>query len=203
MNKLEVEYIPVGEIIPYDKNPLKNDKAVDIVAKSITEFGFKNPIILDKNNVIICGHTRLKAAQKLGMIEVPVIWADDLTEEQVQAFRIMDNKSIEYADWDVDLLKEEFDKLKLSNYDLSLTGFNFGEIDNLDLVNGTNNEWVGMPDFEKKDDSLKIIIHFDNEKDREEFNKKYPFNYTTKQDNAWTMWWPYKEREDTSSLKYE
>ena len=74
---IEIEYIPISEVIPYSKNPRKNDQAVDIVAKSIQSYGFKNPIILDKNNIIIAGHTRLKAAQKLGLNEVPVIWADD------------------------------------------------------------------------------------------------------------------------------
>src|SRR3990167_10369698 len=128
---MDVENIPIAEIIPYSKNPRKNDKAVDIVAKSIKEFGFKVPIILDKNNVIIAGHTRLKAAIKLGLFEVPVIWADDLTPEQVKAFRIMDNKSTEYADWNMDLLKIELLDLKNANYDLDLTGFNEIELNKL------------------------------------------------------------------------
>jgi len=128
---LEIEYIPISEIIPYDKNPRKNDQAVDIVAKSIKEFGFKVPIILDKNNVIIAGHTRVKAAIKLGLTEVPVIWADDLTEEQVKAFRLMDNKSIEYASWDWDLLKEELKGLQTINFDLNLTGFDEAELNQL------------------------------------------------------------------------
>src|SRR3990167_3710485 len=108
MEKIKIEYIPINEIIPYSKNPRKNEKTVDIVAKSIKEFGFKNPIILDKNNEIVAGHTRLKAAIKLGLTEVPIIWADDLTESQVKAYRIMDNKSMEYAEWDFELLKTKF-----------------------------------------------------------------------------------------------
>lgn len=125
MERLEIEYIPISEIQPYKNNPRKNDRAVDIVAKSIKEFGFRNPIILDKKNEIIAGHTRLKAAIKLGMNDVPVIWADDLTEEQVKAFRIMDNKSIEYAQWDWELLKGEFECIS----NLSLTGFSEAEIE--------------------------------------------------------------------------
>jgi len=128
MEKLEITYVPLSEIQPYSNNPRKNDKAVDVVAKSIKEFGFRVPIILDKNNVIIAGHTRLKAAIKLGLNEVPVIWADDLTEEQVKAFRIMDNKSSEYAEWDDNLLKEELNDLKESGMDLELTGFSKEEL---------------------------------------------------------------------------
>src|SRR3990167_10141697 len=128
---MDVENIPIAEIIPYSKNPRKNDKAVDIVAKSIKEFGFKVPIILDKNNVIIAGHTRKLAAEKLGLKEVPVLWADDLTDEQIKAFRIMDNKSSEYAQWDFELLKTELTELKGLNYDLNLTGFSEVELNKL------------------------------------------------------------------------
>lgn len=125
---MQIDLIPISEAVPYSKNPRKNDKAVDIVAKSIKEFGFKVPIILDKNNIIVAGHTRLKAAQKLGLKEVPVIWADDLNEEQIKAFRIMDNKSTEYAKWDFDLLKNEIEELKTLGTDLSLTGLREIEI---------------------------------------------------------------------------
>jgi len=124
---MEIENIPISEIKPYGKNPRKNEKAVEIVAKSIKEFGFKVPMILDKNNEIIAGHTRLKAAIKLGMTNVPVIRADELNEEQVKAFRIMDNKSIEYSGWDWELLKGEFEQIK----DLSFTGFSEAEIDKI------------------------------------------------------------------------
>jgi hypothetical protein len=121
--KIQIEYIPISECIPYKNNPRKNDKAVEIVKKSIAENGFKNPIILDKNNEIIAGHTRLNASKELGFNEVPVIWADDLTEEQVKAFRIMDNKSQEYAGWDFEMLKEELEDLKELDFELDKTGF--------------------------------------------------------------------------------
>lgn len=90
----------VNDLVPYEKNPRKNDKAVKAVANSIKEFGFKVPIIVDKNNVIVAGHTRLKAAIKLGLEEVPCIIADDLTEDQIKAFRLADNKVGEIAEWD-------------------------------------------------------------------------------------------------------
>lgn len=112
----------INLIIPYENNPRNNDKAVEAVANSIREFGFKIPIIIDKNNVIIAGHTRLKAAKKLGLTDVPVVKADDLTEDQVKAFRLADNKVSEIASWNEDLLLEE---LKAINLDM--TQFNFEE----------------------------------------------------------------------------
>lgn len=92
MQNIRIEYKKISEIKPYRNNPRKNDKAVDAVATSIKEFGFKNPIIVDGAGEIIAGHTRLKAAEKLGFEEVPVIEAADLTDEQAKAFRLADNK---------------------------------------------------------------------------------------------------------------
>ena len=112
MGKLKIEYIDTEKLIPYINNPRINDKAVDVVAASIKEFGFKNPIIIDKENVIIAGHTRLKAAKKLGMEEVPVIRVEDLTENQIKAFRIADNKTVEFAEWDMELLRLELEELE-------------------------------------------------------------------------------------------
>lgn len=124
MQRSEIEWMPIASIKPYDKNPRRNDDAVDAVANSITEFGFKNPIIVDNDLTIIAGHTRLKAAKKLGLKEVPVIIASDLTPEQVKAFRIIDNKTAELADWDMDLLKGEMDDL-----DIDWSEFGFDDVD--------------------------------------------------------------------------
>jgi site-specific DNA-methyltransferase (adenine-specific) len=142
MEKLRIIYKKVEDLIPYVNNPRNNDSAVDVVANSINEFGFKVPIIIDKSNIIIAGHTRLKAAQKLGIEEVPVIIADDLTPAQIKAFRIMDNKSSEYAEWDYDALKIELESLKELNFDLDLTGFGESEKDKgkYYLVEGDENE---------------------------------------------------------------
>ena len=104
MRQLKIEYLKTDNLVPYINNPRINDNAVDVVAGSIAEFGFRNPIIVDKNNVIIAGHTRLLAAKKLGLAEVPVIRADDLTETQVKALRIADNKTAELAEWDTEML---------------------------------------------------------------------------------------------------
>ncbi|WP_297420505.1 DNA modification methylase [Clostridium sp.] len=125
-NKLNVEYINIDVLIPYINNPRKNDKAIDMVAGSIKEFGFKNPIIVDKDNIIIAGHTRYEASKKIGLDEVPVIKADDLTEKQIKAFRIADNKTAEFAEWNMDLLV-----LELEGLEDIFTGFEAVELEDI------------------------------------------------------------------------
>ena len=120
MKNINIVYKKIDELKPYKNNPRKNDKAVKAVADSIKEFGFKVPIILDSNMEIIAGHTRLKAAKRLKYKEVPCIIADDLTPDQVRAFRLVDNKVGELAEWDIDLLN-----IELSEIELDLTPFDF------------------------------------------------------------------------------
>ena len=116
--------LPVSEVRPYERNPRKNADAVKYVKASIEKFGFKVPIIIDSNRVIICGHTRLLAAKSLGMAEVPCIFADDLTDEQVRAYRLADNKVSEFAEWDMDLLGGELDDI-MAACDIDMTAFGF------------------------------------------------------------------------------
>ena len=116
------------ELIPYANNPRENDGAVDAVAASIKEFGFKVPIIIDKDNVIVAGHTRLKAANKLNIDKVPCIIADDLSEEQIKAFRLADNKVSELAQWDFSKLEEELKELSEMDLDFQMDEFGFSEI---------------------------------------------------------------------------
>ena len=106
----------LSDIKPYDRNPRYNDAAVDAIAKSITEFGFLNPIVVDKDNVIICGHTRFKAAQQLGLLSVPVVVADWLSEDQVNAYRIADNKTSELATWNYEQLISEIRDLENASF---------------------------------------------------------------------------------------
>ena len=120
MKQLEIKYMSVNDIKPYKDNPRINEKAIPYVMNSIKEFGFKNPIIIDKNNIIICGHTRLESAKRLKYTEVPVIYADDLSDEQIKAFRLADNKVSEIAEWDLELLDNE-----LSEIDLDMEQFGF------------------------------------------------------------------------------
>jgi len=132
MNDLEVCWWPIDKPIPYARNSRRiPERAVDKVAASLKEFGWRQPIVVDKDGVIICGHTRLLAARKLGLKQVPVHVATNLTSAQVKAYRLMDNRSHEEADWDEDLLALELQEIQESEFDLSLTGFDPGEIDKL------------------------------------------------------------------------
>ena len=123
---MEVKEINISDIKPYKNNPRNNDDAVDYVANSIKEFGFKQPIVLDKDNIIVIGHTRLKASKKLGLKKVPCIYADDLTEDQIKALRLADNKVGEVATWDEESLVLEIDDIEL---DLEPFGFEINLFD--------------------------------------------------------------------------
>lgn len=126
---MKAREISIAKLHEYDDNPRWNDNAVEAVAESIRQFGFKVPIIIDRNGVIIAGHTRLKAAKRLGMQTVPVIIADDLTPEQVQAFRLADNKTGELAEWDMTKLAQELSVLV--DFDMQAFGFDqdeFGDV---------------------------------------------------------------------------
>lgn len=136
MDKTKVTYMDVDSLIPYANNPRLNDNAVDAVAASIKEFGFKVPIVVDGENVIINGHTRLKAAHKLGLTQVPVIVADDLTPEQVKAFRLADNKTSELAEWDLGKLDIELGQIP----DIDMGAFGF-ELD-------TGGDWFSRDERE-------------------------------------------------------
>lgn len=140
---MEIIYKKLSELRPYKNNPRKNINAIPFVTESIRNFGFRNPIIIDKNNVIVCGHTRLASAKELGLEEVPCIVADDLSDEQVKAFRLADNKVAEMAEWDYDLLNMELDDIV--GIDMEDFGFLDNNIDwdNVDELNEENYEEPG------------------------------------------------------------
>lgn len=121
MNRLQIIYKNIEEIKPYEKNPRRNKKAIEYVKNSIKEFGFKVPVIIDKNDVIVCGHTRVESAKLLNITKIPCIIADELNEEQIKAFRIADNKVSEMATWDYDKLSLELDKIE--QIDMELMNF--------------------------------------------------------------------------------
>src|SRR3984893_16961381 len=130
MNELRVSVCPVDKVIPFARNARKIPaSAVDKVAASIKEFGWRQPIVVDREGVIICGHTRLLAAKKLGLQQVPVHVAENLTPPQVKAYRLMDNRSHEETDWDLELLGPELEELHALDFDLELTGFDPNEIE--------------------------------------------------------------------------
>jgi DNA modification methylase len=128
---LTVEAWPVARLIPYARNPRRNDEAVDRMCAAIREFGFRIPVVARSDGTVIDGHLRLKAAQRLGLPEVPVALADDLSEAQIKAFRLLANRSASWAEWDDELLALELKDLQDAGYDLGLTGFDAGELRNL------------------------------------------------------------------------
>ncbi|MCL6546732.1 MAG: ParB N-terminal domain-containing protein [Bryobacteraceae bacterium] len=141
---MKIELWPLSKVKPYPNNPRLNDDAVDAVAASLREFGFRQPIVVDTEGVIICGHTRWKAAQKLGLEKVPVHVAKDLSPEQIKAYRIADNQTASLAEWDYDLLPIELGELQAANYDLGLLGFDQDEL--AKLLGGELQEGLTDPD---------------------------------------------------------
>ena len=141
---MQIESVALNKIIPYIRNPRKNDNAVEKVASSIQEFGFRQPIVVDSKNVIIAGHTRFEAAKRLGLDVVPIHVADGLTEQQAKAYRIADNRVSQEAEWDYDLLKLELEEIESPE----LTGFEEFEIS--DILKEINVE----PSFENEQQRL-------------------------------------------------
>ena len=137
----------VKDLKPYEKNPRKNDDAVQYVANSIKEFGFRVPIVIDSDNTIVCGHTRWKASKLLKMETVPCVIADDLTEEQIKAFRVADNKTSEKSGWDFALLDTEL--AEIETIDMTLLGFDEAK----------NSEPIDLDDEEPKTDRATKIVH--------------------------------------------
>ena len=131
---IAIQQMNIDDIIPYDRNPRKNDHAIDKISAAIREYGFKVPVIIKSDGTIIDGHLRYKAAKKLGFKTLPVLIADDLTETQIKAFRISINRMADLADWDNELLKLEIQDLKDADFDVNLTGFNDVEIEGFEDV---------------------------------------------------------------------
>jgi hypothetical protein len=152
--------LPVSEVRPYEKNPRKNADAVKFVKASIEQFGFKVPIIVDSNRVVVCGHTRLMAAKSLGMSEVPCIMADDLTEDQIRAFRLADNKVGEFAEWDMDLLGDELDAIEEA-CDIDMGDFGFD-----DKIDDEEEKGVNLSE------TFQIIVACENEIEQQEIFEK-------------------------------
>ena len=150
----------IKDIKPYEKNPRKNDDAVQYVMKSIEEFGFKVPIVIDKDNVIVAGHTRYKASKKLKLETVPCIVADDLTDEQIKAFRLADDKVNEKAEWDFDLLDAELDDIL--NIDMDALGFDF------DLIEEEPKPVEREDLSDKVGETFQVIVECENELQQEQ-----------------------------------
>lgn len=145
MKPLKIRELDINELVEYEDNPRENAQAVEPVAESIKQFGFKVPIVIDKDNVIITGHTRLRAAKMLGMERVPTIQADDLTEDQVKAFRLADNKTAELADWDMTKLANELSVI----FDIDMTALGFEDNEFSDVYADDFGEDFELPNGEQ------------------------------------------------------
>ena len=166
MGKIQIEYRSIENILPYAQNPRINDDAVPAVMESIKEFGFKIPIVLTADNVIVAGHTRIKAAKQLGMKEVPCVIADDLSEEQIKAFRLADNKSTEIATWDEEMLQQELSEIL--DIDMSMFGFEEGETDFADEIeDNTYTMKTNIPQYEITGECPTIAEMLNKEKSKE------------------------------------
>tara|TARA_B110000483_G_scaffold219320_1_gene273416 strand:+ start:176 stop:1321 length:1146 start_codon:yes stop_codon:yes gene_type:complete len=129
---MKIEIADINSIKPYENNPRKlSEKAIETVAMSLKEYGFRQPIVVDKDRIIVVGHTRFRASKKLGFKEVPITIADNLTTEQINAYRIADNRTSEESEWDNELLKMELKELDLKDFNLELTGFNEDQLNNM------------------------------------------------------------------------
>lgn len=171
---INIIYKPIGEIKPYTNNPRSNDGAVPFVVESIKEYGFRVPILVDKDMVVIAGHTRLKAAIQLGLTELPCIIADDLTPAQVKAYRLMDNKASEKSKWNEELLVQEFEALADDGFDLTKTAFEQFEIDSItyalldeDEPDDEPNDYPEPDDHSPVSERFSVIICCQSEEEKE------------------------------------
>lgn len=145
----------LGELQPYENNPRKNDNAVPYVAESIKRYGFKVPIVIDKDGVIVAGHTRYLASIELGLETVPCIVADDLNEEQIKEFRLVDNKTSEFAGWDFDMLETELQEL---DFDAEVFGFE---------INIEDEDPADIKEVEYHE-NISVVIECDNDEEAED-----------------------------------
>tara|TARA_R110002020_G_scaffold41198_1_gene121490 strand:+ start:239 stop:838 length:600 start_codon:yes stop_codon:yes gene_type:complete len=198
---MKIKKIDINKLIPATYNPRQiSKKQYKDLKESIEKFGLIDPIIVNKDFTIIGGHQRYKVCVELTKKDDRFFLIDcvvlDLTKEEERELNIRLNKS--GGEFDLDILANEFDIEELKEW-----GFKEIELGlNIDKIN-PEDEWVGMPDFEGANQRYKLIVQFETEKQRDEFHEKFNFEVKSKGDKTWSTWWPYKENEDPSSLKYE
>lgn len=180
LKELNIKDIDIHLVKEYENNPRHNDEAVDKVANSIKEFGFKVPIVIDENYVIVTGHTRIKAAKKLGLEKVPCLIADDLTPEQIKAFRLADNKVSEFASWDEDKLYAELMELEVVDFNLETFGFETKSISTVDTDEEEDEIYNTETDFNYKE-QFGVIVMCKTEQEQEEvYNTLMDLGYECK-----------------------
>lgn len=179
-----VQKIKVEDIIPYENNPRKNAEAVQVVMNSIAAFGIKQPLVLDKDHVIVVGHTRFMAAKKLGYKELPCVIAEDLTEDEIKGYRLADNRTNEYAQWDIELMNSEL--ASIENLDMEQFGFDL----KMDEEAKKKEEEKGEVPFTEVlgEEHNYIVLYFDNEVDwlqaESLFNIQEVKNLSTRKDGV-------------------
>jgi len=201
---MKVETVLIESIVPYANNPRNNEEAIEKVARSIDEFGWRQPIVVDENMVIIVGHTRLLAAKSLGLNEVPIHVADKLTDEQARAYRLADNRTNEYASWNMKMLGIELRDLDDIGFDIELTGFNNIELASLlidpEVIEDHSAEWQGMPEYESENVAYKsLVVHFLKAQDVNDFSQLIGQAIG---DRTKYLWFPPVEKEDAKSKEY-
>ena len=191
--------LKVSEIKPNPNNPrvIKDDKFKKLVQsiKDFPEMADVREVVVNKDHVILGGNMRFKAMVEAGWKEIPVRVVD-WSEDKQREFTIKDNVS--GGEWDWDMLANDWENEQLEDWGL----LSLGESAKLGDLNESD-EWVGMPEFAESNDSFKIIIHFETESDRELFLNEYPLKFAKKESKAWITWFPYREKDDVGSIKYE
>lgn len=203
---MKIEQVDIEKLIPYAMNArTHSDAQVAQIAGSIKEFGFNNPVLIDAENGLIAGHGRVLAARKLELDKVPCIRLGHLTDIQKKAYIIADNKIALNSGWDEELLKIEIQELKECDYDLDITGFDEGEIANINLEKqygstDAEKEWEGMPDYEGLEPCFrKVVVNFDNDDDVSEFFALIKQSYTEK---TKSVWFPEKEKRQLADVRW-
>ena len=203
---MKIKNIDIEKLRPYKNNPRKHSESqIEQIANSINEFGFVNPIIADENNMILAGHGRFLAANKLLLTEVPVVQITDLDEKQKKALVIADNKIAMNSDWNEDLLWKQIQELSKDGFDLTLLAFNDMEI--MPMIDSNTvidplKEWEDMPEFteDSKTAFRSLIVHFTCQEDIDQFSKLVEQTFT---DKTKFMWYPEQQNMDTESKRYD
>lgn len=197
--KLKISELQFNENNPRIIKDSKFKKLVQSI-KDFPEMLELRPVVVDENNIIIGGNMRTRACIELGIKEVPVKYAKGLTPEQKNEFIIKDNAS--FGIWEWDKLSNEWNTTELDNWGVDI----WQNIDDKISKINSMEEWIGMPEFEAKENPYKIIISFESSEDRDKFQKEHNIEIQTKltkESNAWSTWWPFKEKQDLKSIKYE
>ena len=207
----ELHNIALKDLNEYDRNPRKHGREqVAMIAESLKEYGWMIPIVVDSNRVIIAGHGRVAAAKKLGWDTALAMIVDDLTEEQVKAYRVADNKLAESSEWDIDLLKGELEELDALGFNMDSLGFNTQELFSLTSQDAVEDQedvqklWEdsGMPDLKNETlDTYKIIIHFDSIENRRKLLNEV-LGYKDVEDKQRSLWWPLESTPETDKTAH-